>query len=103
MKFVPENLNLFFNFVINYYTMKTKMKLTAVFSQEEDGGYITYIEEMPGVNTQGDTIEEAKSNLLEALSMVMEARREMARNEILSASKKFAKQKIITEEISLGV
>ena len=75
---------LIFNFVINYYTMKTKMKLTAVFSQEEDGGYIAHIEEMPGVNTQGDTLEEAKSNLLEALTMVMEVRREMVRTEMLT-------------------
>lgn len=83
--------------------MKTKMKLTAVFSQEEDGGYIAYIEEMPGVNTQGDTLEEAKSNLLEALTMIMEVRRELAQKEILSAERKLTKQEIITEEISLGV
>ena len=60
--------------------MKTEMKLTAVFSQEEDGGYISYIEEMQGVNTQGDTLEEAKSNLLEALTMVMETKQEMLDN-----------------------
>ncbi len=83
--------------------MKTKMKLTAVFSQEEDEGYIAYIEEMPGVNTQGDTLEEAKSNLLEALTMVMEVRREMVKNEMLTSSLKLSKRKIITEEISLGV
>jgi predicted RNase H-like HicB family nuclease len=83
--------------------MKTKMKLTAVFSQEEDGGYIAYIEEMPGVNTQGDTLEEAKSNLLEALTMIMEVRRELAQKKILSAERKLTKQEIITEEISLGV
>ena len=83
--------------------MKTNMKLTAVFSPEEDGGYIAYIEEMPGVNTQGDNLEEAKSNLLEALTMVMEVRREMSKKEILSASKKLSKQKIITEEIFWGV
>ncbi|MCD4789357.1 MAG: type II toxin-antitoxin system HicB family antitoxin [Bacteroidales bacterium] len=83
--------------------MKTNMKLTAVFRPEEDGGYIAYIEEMPGVNTQGDNLEEAKSNLMEALTMVMEVRREMAKKEILTAVKKSSKQKIITEEIFLGV
>ncbi len=31
--------------------MKTDMKLTSVFSQEDDGAYICYIEEMPGVNS----------------------------------------------------
>lgn len=79
------------------------MKLTAVFSPEEEGGYIAYIEEMPGVNTQGETLEEARSNLLEALTMVMEVRRKMEQKGISSVKKGFSKRKIITEEISLGV
>jgi predicted RNase H-like HicB family nuclease len=50
-------------------TMKTKMKLTAVFEEAEEGGYIAFIEELPGVNTQGETLDESKANLLEALDM----------------------------------
>ncbi len=43
--------------------MDNKLNLTAVFEKAEEGGYIAYIEEIPGVNTQGETISEAKENL----------------------------------------
>jgi len=50
------------------------MKLTAVFEQVPEG-YIGFIEELPGANTQGATIEEARSNLKEAVELVLEANR----------------------------
>lgn len=62
--------------------MKTNMKLTAVFEPDEESGYIAYIEEIPGVNTQGETLEEAKINLLEALNLIIETRRSMAESEL---------------------
>ena len=40
--------------------------------------YVAYIEELPGVNTQGKTLTEARRNLKEALAMVIEANRELA-------------------------
>jgi predicted RNase H-like HicB family nuclease len=40
--------------------------------------YIAYIEEIPGVNTQGRTLAEARRNLKEALALVIEANRELA-------------------------
>ena len=40
--------------------------------------YVGYVEEIPGVNTQGRTLTEAKRNLKEALVMVLEANREIA-------------------------
>lgn len=40
--------------------------------------YVAYIEEIPGVNTQGKTLAEARRNLKEALAMVVEANRELA-------------------------
>jgi len=52
--------------------------LTAVFEEVEEGGYITFIEEIPGVNSQGETLEEAKSNLLEALHIVLDTHREIS-------------------------
>ena len=55
--------------------MKAKLKLTAVFQEAEEGGYIAFIEELPGVNTQGDTLDEAKVNLLEAMDLVFDTRR----------------------------
>ncbi len=48
--------------------------LTAVF-QKVPQGYIGFVEELPGANTQGDTLEEARSNLREAVQLVMEANR----------------------------
>jgi predicted RNase H-like HicB family nuclease len=40
--------------------------------------YVASIEEIPGVNTQGRTLAEARRNLKEALTMVIEANRELA-------------------------
>ena len=37
--------------------------------------YVAYVEEMPGVNTQGRTLADARRNLKEALTMVLEANR----------------------------
>jgi predicted RNase H-like HicB family nuclease len=53
------------------------MKLTAVYMPVAEG-YIAFVEELPGANTQGDTLEEARENLREAVSLVMEANRELA-------------------------
>jgi predicted RNase H-like HicB family nuclease len=54
-----------------------KFTLTSVF-QKVPEGYIGYVEELPGANTQGDTLEEARENLKEAIAMVLEANRELA-------------------------
>ncbi|HEY2932908.1 MAG TPA: type II toxin-antitoxin system HicB family antitoxin [Acidobacteriota bacterium] len=53
------------------------MKLTAVFEKVPEG-YIGFVEELPGANTQGATLEEARSNLQEAVELVLEANRIMA-------------------------
>jgi len=52
-------------------------KFTAVFEQRRNE-YIAYVEEIPGVNTQGATIDEARENLADALQLIIEVRREMA-------------------------
>jgi len=44
--------------------------------------YVGYIEEIPGVNTQGKTVEEVQENLKEALALVIQANRELARKSI---------------------
>jgi predicted RNase H-like HicB family nuclease len=51
-----------------------KEQLTAVF-QKVPEGYIAFVEELPGANAQGDTLEEARSNLQEAVQLVLEANR----------------------------
>jgi predicted RNase H-like HicB family nuclease len=53
------------------------MKLTAIYMQVAEG-YIAFIEELPGANTQGATLEEARENLREAVQLVLEANRTMA-------------------------
>lgn len=53
------------------------MQLTAVYIKRPDR-YIAFVEELPGANTQGDTLEEARENLQEAVALVLEANRELA-------------------------
>lgn len=50
---------------------------TAVF-QKVPEGYIGYVEELPGANTQGNTLEETRANLNEAVQLVLEANRQLA-------------------------
>lgn len=52
------------------------IRVTAVF-QEVPEGYIAYVEELPGANTQGATFEETQANLEEAISLVLEANRRL--------------------------
>jgi len=53
------------------------MNLTAVF-QEFPDGYVGFVEELPGANTQGKTLEEARANLIEAVELVLQANRQLA-------------------------
>lgn len=52
--------------------------LTAVYRKVPEG-YIGFVEELPGANTQGATIEEARENLKEAIDLVLEANRALAK------------------------
>ena len=62
--------------------MKTNLKLTAVFEEAEEGGYIAFFEELPGVNSQGETLIEAKANLFEALDLIMDTQRMLSEKNI---------------------
>src|SRR5438094_9951392 len=57
------------------------LKLTKIF-QKVPEGYIGFVEELPGANTQGDTLEEARTNLDEAIALVLEANRALAEEQI---------------------
>jgi predicted RNase H-like HicB family nuclease len=50
---------------------------TAVYVPVPEG-YIAFVEELPGANTQGATLEEARNNLQEAIELVLEANRTLA-------------------------
>ena len=54
------------------------MKVTAVFEPAQEGGYTCFVEEIPAAISQGETLEEAKANLLDALKLVLECQRELA-------------------------
>ena len=57
------------------------MEFTAVFEKVPEG-YIAFVEELPGANTQGVTLEEARENLREAIELVLEANRTLAEESI---------------------
>jgi predicted RNase H-like HicB family nuclease len=57
--------------------MMANIKLTAVYEEQKDGSYVDYVEEIAGVNTQGETLDEAKSNLKKALKMMLGVKQEL--------------------------
>ena len=54
----------------------TELTLTAIFEEAEEGGFIGYVAELPGANTQGETLEEARENLSEAIDLILTSNRE---------------------------
>jgi predicted RNase H-like HicB family nuclease len=52
-------------------------RFTAIFQRDGDG-WVAWVEEIPGASTQGDTLDEARENLKEAVTMILEANRELA-------------------------
>lgn len=55
-------------------------KYTAVFEQDGDW-WIGWVEELPGANTQGRTLDETRQNLIEAVKMTLSANRRIAKRE----------------------
>ncbi len=56
-------------------------RFTAVFEREGDW-WIAYVEELPGANAQGRTLEEARESLKEAVRLILEANRELVQREV---------------------
>jgi predicted RNase H-like HicB family nuclease len=54
------------------------MKVTAVFEPAKEGGYTCFVEEIPAAISQGETLDQARANLLDALKLVLECQRELA-------------------------
>jgi predicted RNase H-like HicB family nuclease len=71
------------------------MTLTAVFMPVPEG-YVAFVEELPGANTQGATIEDARENLREAIALVLEANRELAEKSLVG-------QSVVREPIEIAV
>jgi predicted RNase H-like HicB family nuclease len=71
------------------------LTFTTVFLRFPEG-YAAFVEELPGANTQGATLEKARANLSEAVTMVLEANRELAEEELQG-------QDVIRGPLKLGV
>ncbi len=64
---------------------------TAIFEKVDDW-YIGYVEELPGANTQGKTLEETRENLREAIELILVSNRELA--EMGLTGKEFVREEI---------
>lgn len=71
-----------------------KLEFTAVF-EEVSEGFIGYVEELPGANTQGATLDEARTNLAEAVELVLESNRSLV-------EKGLGTRKIIREPLRIS-
>ncbi len=61
-----------------------QLELTAVYRKVPEG-YVAFVEELPGANSQGETLEAARVNLREAVGLVLEANRVLAEEELGAA------------------
>lgn len=62
-----------------------KLSFTAIY-EKRGKWFVGYVEEIPGVNTQGHSLAETKRNLREALELILETNRILARSDIQSIS-----------------
>ena len=65
-----------------------ELKFTAIYEKAEEGGYVGYVAELPGANTQGETLEEVRENLKEAVALLIECYREEAEKNLTGESMK---------------
>ncbi len=70
------------------------MKLTAIIEKSEDNWFVGQIEEIPAAISQGKTIEELKTNLIDALNLLLEVNKE-------NTEKEYKGKKVIREELIL--
>jgi predicted RNase H-like HicB family nuclease len=68
---------------------------SGVFQKQGDW-YMAYVEELPGANTQGQTLEEARENLKEAVELILRSNRELVEREL-------AGKDVIREEIRVQI
>ena len=72
------------------------LSFTAIFEKVPEG-YIGFVQEIPGVNTQGETLEIARENLKEALELIIQCRRDIVEKE--TKGKEIIKEPIQFDEI----
>jgi len=64
---------------------ETALQFRAVFQEASDGGYVAFVQELPGAYSQGETLDEARENLWEAVGLVLEANRALVRKDLSGA------------------
>ncbi len=72
-----------------------RLQLTKIFKKVPEG-YIGFVEELPGANTQADTLEEVRINLEEAIELVLEANRHLSEEQLQG-------QDVIREPVFLSI
>ncbi len=72
-----------------------KGEFTAVF-EKRGKWYVGYVEEVPGVNTQGRTLAETRKNLKEALALILKTNRKLT-------EKRLSGQKVVKEPIAVNL
>jgi predicted RNase H-like HicB family nuclease len=72
----------------------TKLTLTAIFEEAEEGGFTGYIPELPGANTQGETLEAVRENLSEAVELILNSNREQSEKRF-SVSTKVIRERLV--------
>ena len=98
--FIPSTKTKSLDWVkINYtaiiYEVNMQLKLTKIFKKVPEG-YVGFVQELPGANTQAETLEEARENLEEAIELVLESNRLLAEEQLQG-------QDVIREPIFLSV
>ena len=73
-----------------------ELKYTAIYEKAAEGGYIGYVAELPGANTQGETLDETRENLKHAVEMLLDCYREDAEARF-SSSKGATKEDLILQ------
>lgn len=68
---------------------------TAVYQKTKDW-WIAFVEELPGANTQGKTIDEARENLMEAVELILQSNRDLSERKLMGKD-------VIREELRLVV
>ena len=71
-----------------------KIEFSAIFLKVAEG-YIGFVEELPGANSQGNTLDEARTNLKEAIQLVIDSNREITEEEIKG-------KEVIRESLLIG-
>ena len=73
----------------------TELTLTAIFEEVEEGGFIGYVAELPGANTQGDTLKRFARNLSEAIDLILNSNREQFEKNFSSSGKDHSVKRLI--------